>query len=261
MNKLVSVIITTYNRLELLKKALKSVQKQSYDNIEIIVVDGSDNKLTENYIGNELNDKNLRSKKTVSFINKQLKEMRDSLSLIEQHIQEYKNENKITDLSLKAQTVYTNIVSIETELAKSKSLRNYCNYLEDYIQRGDKLEGVSVPTSFGIKDVSLNKLINELVEVQIKKDVLVDGGQVNNPAIAQYNRKTKQLLLNLKEAISTTKSANNLVIKDFEKRIKSMESSLGDIPEVERKLLSIERLQAISENIYIFLLKIVFYPK
>ena len=53
MNKLVSVIITTYNRLELLKKALKSVQKQSYDNIEIIVVDGSDNKLTENYISND----------------------------------------------------------------------------------------------------------------------------------------------------------------------------------------------------------------
>ena len=181
--------------------------------------------------------------------------MRDSLSLIERQIQEYKNKNQITDLSLKAQTIYTNIVSVETELAKSKSLRNYYNYLENYIHRENELESISVPTSFGVNDISLNLLIAQLVEIQIKKNILVDGGQINNPAIAQYNRKTKQLLLNLKEAISTTKSANNLVIKDFKNRINSMESSLGDIPEVERKLLSIERLQAISENIYIFLLK------
>ena len=213
------------------------------------------NKLTENYIVNELNDKNLSSKNTVSFINKQLEEMRDSLSLIEQQIQEYKNKNQITDLSLKAQTIYTNIVSVETELAKSKSLRNYCNYLENYIDKGAGLEGISVPSSFGSNDVSLNGLIDQLVEIQIKKNILVDGGQINNPAIAQYNRKTKQLSLNLKEAISTTKSANNLVIKDFESRINSMENSLDDIPEVERELLSIERLQAISENLYIFLLK------
>ena len=50
MNKLVSIIITTYNRLELLQKALKSAQKQSYQNIEIIIVDSSDNTDTQNYI-------------------------------------------------------------------------------------------------------------------------------------------------------------------------------------------------------------------
>ena len=50
MNKLVSIIITTYNRLALLQKALKSAQKQSYQNIEIIIVDSSDNTDTQNYI-------------------------------------------------------------------------------------------------------------------------------------------------------------------------------------------------------------------
>ena len=50
MNELVSVIITTYNRLEWLKEAIKSVQDQSYPNIEIIVVDSSDNDQTKEYI-------------------------------------------------------------------------------------------------------------------------------------------------------------------------------------------------------------------
>ena len=39
-------------------------------------------------------------------------------------------------------------------------------------------------------------------------------------------------------------------------RISRMENGLSDIPQVERELMSIERLQSISENIYIFLLKV-----
>ena len=213
------------------------------------------NKLTENYILNEINDKNIISKNTVSFITIQLKEMSDSLSRIEQQMQDYKDNNKITDLSLKAQSIYTNIVSVETELAKSKSLKNYYNYLENYLDIDNALSGVSVPTSFGINDVGLDALINQVIEVQIKKNILVDGGQVNNPAIAQYNRQIKQLILNIREAINTSKSANNLIIKDFKSRVSKLEESLSDIPKVERELLSIERLQSISENLYIFLLK------
>ena len=38
-NNLVSVIISTYNRPQLLKRAINSVLKQTYKNIEIIVVD------------------------------------------------------------------------------------------------------------------------------------------------------------------------------------------------------------------------------
>ncbi len=50
MSKLVSVIITTYNRLDLFKKSLNSVLEQSYKNYEIIVIDGSDNQNTGDYI-------------------------------------------------------------------------------------------------------------------------------------------------------------------------------------------------------------------
>lgn len=213
------------------------------------------NKLSENFIESDINEKNITSQNTVKFINDQLIEMSDSLSLIEQQIQEYKNNNQITDLSLKAQSIYTNIVGLETELAKTKTIDNYYDYLALYLDDGYKLEGISVPTSYGVNEVSLNSLINQLVEIQIKKNILIDGGQINNPAIPQYNRQTKQLVLNLKEAIRTSKSANKLMLDDYERRISKMKQSLGDIPEIERKLLNIERLQSISENIYIFLLK------
>ena len=181
--------------------------------------------------------------------------MSDSLALIEQQIQQYKNVNQITDLSLKAQSIYTNIVGLETELAKARTLNNYYEYLENYIGKGENLERISVPTSFGVNDVNLASLINQLIEIQIKKNILIDGGQINNPAISQYNRQTKQLILNIQEAIKTSKKTNDLLITDYNNRIYKMDQSLSNIPEVEMELLNIERLQSISENIYVFLLQ------
>jgi capsular exopolysaccharide synthesis family protein len=213
------------------------------------------NKLTRNFIQNDVLEKNLAFNNTVKFINEQLINMSDSLALIEQQIQDYKNSNQVTDLSVKAQSIYANIVSLETELARTRTLNNYFDYLTSYLLNGENLEGVSVPTSFGVNDEGLNSLISQLVEIQIKKNILIDGGQVNNPAIVQYNRQSKQLVLNLQEAIKTSKSANNLLLNNYQNRISKMEQSLSSIPQVEMELLNIERLQSISENLYIFLLQ------
>ena len=86
------------------------------------------------------------------------------------------------------------------------------------------------------------------------KKYLIDGGQINNPAIAQYNRQNKQLLLNLQEAINTNRFANDILIKDIEQRIVKLELIELNTRSRER-LLSIERLQAISEKVYTFLTK------
>ena len=52
-NILVSAIIVTHNRLPLLKRAVKSVENQTYDNIELIVVDDASDDGTNIY-GDEL---------------------------------------------------------------------------------------------------------------------------------------------------------------------------------------------------------------
>lgn len=52
MNQLVSAIITTHNRLDLLPRAIESVLSQSYQNIECIVVDDASTDDTQKYCSN-----------------------------------------------------------------------------------------------------------------------------------------------------------------------------------------------------------------
>lgn len=66
MDELVSVVITTYNRVNELKRAIKSVVQQSYKNLEIIVVDDNvDNSMSEKVklIVEAFNDKRIILKK------------------------------------------------------------------------------------------------------------------------------------------------------------------------------------------------------
>jgi len=56
----VSVIIPTYNRPQLVKRAVESVLKQTYQNFEIIIMDGSPNDETEKFIQQYLTDSRIR---------------------------------------------------------------------------------------------------------------------------------------------------------------------------------------------------------
>ncbi len=61
MKNMISVIVTTYNRAYYLKECISSIQAQTYDNLEIIVIDDCSKDNTEDIINNiKLNDNRIR---------------------------------------------------------------------------------------------------------------------------------------------------------------------------------------------------------
>lgn len=58
-NPLVTVYISTYNRVELLKRAVESVRQQTYENLEIIIVDDCSTDATHDYL-KEVEEQDIR---------------------------------------------------------------------------------------------------------------------------------------------------------------------------------------------------------
>ena len=213
------------------------------------------NKLTENFIQNEVNSKNLSSIKTVEFIEKQLFDMQDSLEIIENEIQLFKQRNGLTDVSVKAQGIYSQLNEIELKINILKSEKEYLSYLSSYIQSESKLEQIKIPPSTIDENNSIRTLIKDLIEVQFNRSLLVEAGKLKNPAVKLYDRTTNQIISSLNEAIFTSNTTLDIEIKRNKKIIKELNSEINKLPEVERELLRIQRVQTINENIYTFLLR------
>ncbi|MGY8989587.1 MAG: hypothetical protein ACKVJA_04965, partial [Flavobacteriales bacterium] len=213
------------------------------------------NALVANYINNDIENRKVSYLKTVDFIHKEIELIKDSLSIIEITLQDYKNTHQIADINLKTQNIYAKISQLETELSTYKYQDKYYLYLEDYINNGDGLERVIAPSTYGINNSTLSELIKQLVNIQLEKNVLIDGGQINNPSISDFDLQIIQLSSNIKELINNSKQTNLIIIQDLNSRILLEESDLNHLPIDQRELLNIERIQKTSETLYTFLLQ------
>ena len=213
------------------------------------------NSLVDNFIKSQIDFKKKSSSNTVEFIKNEIKNIEDSLSLIEIKLQNYKNTRQIPDINLKTQNIYKKISLLEDELASYKYQDKYYSYLEDYINSDNNFENTIAPSTYGITNTSLSEMVKKLVNIQLEKNVLINGGQINNPSIDDFDLQLNQLTININEIIKNSRKSNNNIINDLNKRISVEELSLESLPIEQRELLNIERIQKTSESLYMFLLQ------
>ena len=213
------------------------------------------NKLVENHIKNDEERRRASSLNAVNFITNEIQLIEDSLSIIEMNLQEYKNSHNIPDINLKTQSIYKKISELETELSSYKYQDKYYQYLDSYLNNGDSFDEIIAPSTYGITNASLNELIRQLTSIQLEKNILIDGGQINNPSVSDFNIQISQLSKNIKELIVNSKNSNRSIISDLNNRISDEETSLSFLPTEQRELLNIVRIQETSESLYTFLLQ------
>ena len=178
------------------------------------------NKLCENYIQNDLNNKNEVSKNTINFIENQLYEIKDSLNLIEAQLQIFKKNNGVVQISVESENFYDDIKVLQNEKSKIFIENKYFDYLSNYLSKKSSYEDVIVPVSYGISNNLLNNLIDDLVDLQLEREILNPKGSLRNPAISDLDSKIDELKSTLNDMILNLKSKNNILLNDFSSRIK-----------------------------------------
>ena len=210
------------------------------------------NGLIYQYQQNDLDKKNVAASNTIDFITKQLTNISDSLQDVERKLEQFKDQNVMTDLSIEAQRLYGKLEVLEVQKVELIIRNNYFQYLSGYIQQSENLDQIILPTSLGISDGILTEMVSMMVDLQLQ---LKMNTKLENPLVSDSRRKINEIKRDIVESMNNLKATDKIKLDYLAKQIKDIENQLNYLPLAERKLVSIQRQYSLLESLYIFLLQ------
>lgn len=201
-----------------------------------------------------INNKNRSAINTTEFINERLVIIEKELATVEDALKNYKSSNNLTDIKAVAQTYLDESSHYATKAFEVNNQLSIAQFIKDYLN--DPANSMSlIPSNLGLTSSSVEAQISEYNDIVLQRDRLLTGSGENNPLIADLNTalaSIRSAVLRSVENLITTLELQISKIDSQEKQIlERMSSSSGQ----ELQLLSIERQQQITQQLYMFLLQ------
>ena len=210
-------------------------------------------KLIETYLEENIKQKNETGYKTIAFINEQLNQTADSLAQIENELDVFKEDNRGVSVDRNASLLYADFRRLKEQESQMNVNEKYLNYLQQYVENAGHQQDLVVPTTVGFSDPLLDKLISDYVQSQTELK-RYENSEVENPTVDILRKRMREVQRGIGESIKSLKKSNEISLEDLKERIVELEKSLKVLPDVERKLINIERLYGLNENIYLLLM-------
>lgn len=211
--------------------------------------------LSKVYLDYSLKSKVDINENTLRYIDKQLDEVIQILSQIEDDLENYKKKKSILDLTKEEDSYFQQLTDFESQKTKLELQLQTIGELEKYIILDKDPE--LLPPSFYInnEDDFLKKSVGELYAFQIARNGALFNSTVKNMSITEIDQKIKLLKNNILTYLGNTKVAIQDNINRVTKAINTYEGSIQNIPQKQRQLLNIARKQQVYEKMYSFLLE------
>jgi len=212
------------------------------------------NALIDEYQKQNLNLKNRNLENSINFLDDRIGEIKIDLGKIETEIKDYKINNKLYDI--KGQST-SDELSAEAGKGKMEQLRlkeMICNQILDYTKNPQKKYSL-IPSSLGVEDATLLEIIKLYNDNALLREDLLKGAEPNNYNIKLIEGRLNSLIKKINENLENIKKTINLSLKQTEKEFGVTQDNLRRLPEKEKELASIERLQGIKEKLYLYLLQ------
>lgn len=209
------------------------------------------NALCDEFLLDNLNRKNEEANRTISFIDKQLSDISDSLKTSENQLQHFRKSNQILDINAYGSTILGHLTSYDERRLQYNLKESYLNYLADYIKKNVNNQELLTPSSLGIVDPVLTGLLTQYNETLHK--LLQTTPQ--NPYYAKYQEELNKLKTSLSEALHNVRSAFEIEKKDIETQTHKASGQLATLPDIESQMNTFERQFKMNDTYYTYLLQ------
>ena len=212
------------------------------------------NAIIDEYQKENLNIKNRNLENSISFLDDRINEIKFDLGKLETQIKDYKTSNKVYNIKDQSTSDEALSVADKNKLEQLTLKEMICNQILDYTNNPSKKYSL-IPSSLGLEDATLLEMIRLYnTNALLREDILKETEPKNN-AVKIIENRLNSLVLKINENIENIKKSLRLSIKQTEGEYGAMQNNLSSLPEKERELTSIERLQAIKEKLYLYLLQ------
>ncbi|MBE0666946.1 MAG: hypothetical protein IH593_04655, partial [Bacteroidales bacterium] len=149
------------------------------------------NMYIQSYLEDNLSKKNKIAKNTVNFIDSQLAEISDSLTVSESKLRDYRSTNQVTDLSYQGQQALEQMNLIENERSTLQVQERYYNYILDYLSKNRDIAGLAPPSAANVVDPIMNSLVLDLLALNSERSTILSNNAEKNLFLGQIENKIK----------------------------------------------------------------------
>ena len=213
------------------------------------------NELMKVYSTQNLERKNHIASITIDYIEKQLGEISDSLSMTENNLQQFRSANQILNVAEQSTGISAQYIELQNQRAELITRKRYYDYVAEYLEKNDDFSNMIVPASMGIPDQILTSLMTELIAAQSQRSNLIDNRQEKNPLVGKLNIRIDNIKKTISDNISSVRQTTDISIDEMNKRISKIEGQISRMPKTEQQLGGFERKYRLNDAIYNYLLE------
>ena len=199
-------------------------------------------------------NKNRSAINTTEFINERLVVIEHDLAAVEETLKKYKSSNNLTDIKAVAQTYLEESSHYATKAFEVNNQISIAKFIKDYLN--DPVNSMSlIPSNLGLTNGSVESQIKEYNEIVLQRDRLLTGSGENNPLINDLNTSLASIRSAILRSVENLIATLDLQLAKIESQEQQILARMSSSSGQELQLLSIERQQQITQNLYKFLLE------
>ncbi len=196
--------------------------------------------------------KNLIAKNTNEFLNSRIDDVLVELNNLDQGVETYKSENKLSNIDYEANINLATNASVSKQIVELNSQLKLIDYLITYMETNkDDL----IPSNLGGINDNMAQNTIQYNNLLLDKERLSKGANSENPIIVNLNNQISSLRKSIDRSLINQRSSLTIDLRELRGQEQELNSQIVSTPKKERDIQNIERQQNIIETLYLYLLQ------
>ncbi|GEL12001.1 capsular exopolysaccharide family [Flavobacterium glycines] len=229
--------------------------------VVLSIVDGVEKKaekfldcLVQAYNQNAVADKEFISKNTSVFVSNRLALISKELSGVEQDVERFKVNNKLTDLETEVGLYVAGSTEYNKKAVDLQVQLNVLNSIVDYVRKSSN-ENLLPANLLSDLEGDASALIGSYNDLVLERSRLLKSASETNPTVVKIDQELSSLKSTLLSSLGKSKAMLQIQKKDIEANENLFNGKIQKIPSQERQFREIERQQKVKEELYLYLLQ------